>query len=312
MLKLKSNSSGFTIIEITIALALIGGGLVIAMVAINSRLKQENFYKGASRFSSVINDILNDVSTNNWPHVDGWECFLSSNGIDFRTNPQHQTGDGECLYVGKVIQFGDSGKVSEDDGQYIVHTIMAHKNALIPTYNFDKVSLIAGNHPLIALEKAPPMPGDPEFSSRRSKFFPNGIQVKQIYYYHNSDKVYLRGLAVVQQSAHGLKENDLLLQSGAGRVGIRVIRDPDLTVMGVGAKDRDQTRLTADEFAKSLKRPTVPPNPISEFDYNFNLPIYICLGDGRGNQVLGLLGDRFGALIVNLEFDEAEVQNKCS
>lgn len=323
MLKSARPGGGYTILEATIAITLIMGGMVLGMVVINSRLKQENFYKGVSRFSVVVDDILNDVGTNNWPHVEGWECQLAGGGIDFNQVPGHQPGEGDCLYVGKVIQFGDERTVTEDDGSYIIHTIMTHKNALIPIYSFDNdIAPRAsrpgtpggGNQPLATLEKA----GSPGFSARETRSFPNGIQVNQIYYLatpgNPADRVYLRGLAIVQVSAHGLKENDLLLQSGAGHIGIRVVRDSGtigFPPTPAGAGDPNATRPTADAFAGSLQRIRPGTNAGSEFDDQFNLPIYICLSDGRGNQALGILGGRFGGLLVTTEFDESEIALRC-
>ena len=325
---LKHNrDNGFTIIEVSIALALILGGMIIAVVAINSRLRQENFYSGASRFGSILNDILNDVSTNNWPHVDDWKCQWSggSNGIEFVYVPptasvKHQTGDGDCLYVGKVIQFGSdpSRTVTEDDGQYVVHTMMTHRSALIPIYEFDGIAELANPgkrlHPLGVVEKIDPPP--PGFSTRDTKSWPNGMQIEQAYYLENpSDplsKVYLQGIAVVQQSGHGLREVDLLLQSGAGRVGIRVVHDRDFAGLG-DHKNPGAFRPSADAFAKSLERtPGGNLSTYSNISHDFNLPIYICIGDGRGREVLGLLGGRFSSLLVETNFDEAEIGLRCN
>lgn len=317
---LKSNrSDGFTIIEITIAVTLIMGGLIVAMVAINSRLRQENFYKGATRFGSTLNDILNDVSTGNWPHVDGWACQLDSNqDIEFIQAPGHRTGDGDCLYVGKVIQFGDktTRKITEDDGAYIVHTVMTHRNALIPIYDFDKISQTHSDSdrssPLATLEKS----GTPGFSSRETKSWPHGMQIEQAYYTRAGgvptnihDRVYLLGIAVVHQSGHGLKENDLLLQLGAGRVGIRVI--PDVALPGV--QNPNALRPDSDDFAASLKRtPKSSTGTEREMVHDFSLPIYICFGDGKGRQALGELGGQFGSFSVDANFDENDVNSHCN
>ena len=316
---LKHNrKDGFTIIEVSIAIALIMGGMIVAVVAINSRLRQENFYKGTTRFGSVLNDILNDVSTNNWPNVDGWECGLDTVGdIKFTSNPSHKTGDGDCLYVGKVIQFGDNGAVVEDDNTYIVHTIMTHRDALIPIYEFDTIAKLASPlrrlHPLGVLEKTntPPLP--PDFSTRETESWPNGMQIEQVYYLDGpdpmTDKVYLQGIAVVQLAGHGLTENDLLLQSGAGRVGIRVVRNKVLSK----AKLPSENRPNADDFAESLKRtPKMDRLAYSDISRDFNLPIHICIGDGRGREALALLGGEFSSLLVETEFDETKIATHCS
>ena len=321
MIKARRSAGGFTIIEVTIALALMMGGLVVAMTAINNRLRQENFYKGVGRFASNMNDVMNDVSTNNWPHVEGWECEFGGNltppgfpldDLVFQENPSHQTGEGSCLYIGKAIQFGDSRTVVEDNGQYIIHTIMTHKNALIPIYDFDNEIAPrtpgSGSKPLTTLETNTP----PGFSARDSKFFPNGIQVNQVYYLDDpsdpNDRVYLYGLAVVQVSGHGLKYNDLLLQSGAGHVGLRVVHDP----VSATAKSASQNRPSSDAFANSLKRHPKNRNTAgNEISHNFNLPIYICLGDGRGGQALGILGGQTGGLLIQTEFDTSEIQIRC-
>ena len=319
---LKHNrDNGFTIIEVSIAIVLIMGGMIVAVVSINSRLRQENFYKGTSRFGSVLNDVLNDVSTNNWPHIDGWKCQWGGGNSDikFEPKPGHQTGDGDCLYVGKVIQFGDEGTVVEDDNTYIVHTIMTHRSALIPIYEFDGIVRLdtpPGDriHPLGVLEKLDTPPDS--FSTRKTKSWPNGMQIEQAYYLDGStppDRVYLQGIAVIQQSGHGLKENDLLLQSGAGRVGIRVVHDRT----PADAKNSSASRPNADDFAESLRRtPGIdrPTNPgkYSDISHGFNLPIYICIGDGRGREALALLGGHFSSLLVETNFDETEIGLRCS
>ena len=318
MLKHNRNN-GFTIIEVSIAIALIMGGMIVAVVSINSRLRQENFYKGASRFGSVLNDVFNDVETSNWPHVDEWKCQwpgwpnLSSNhnDIEFVGQPGHQTGDGDCLYVGKVVQFGDERTVVDDDGTYIIHTIMTHRSALIPIYDFDSIVKPPSTsnpriHPLGVLEK----PGTPGFSTRETKSWPNGMQVKQVYYLEDpSDpisKVYLQGIAAVQQAGHGLKENDILLQTGGSRqVAYRVIHQTPIA----DARLPGERRPNSNDFAASLKRTPGTSAGANEaaISSNFNLPIYICAGDGRGLEVLALIGGH-----VETEFDEDVLQTRCN
>ncbi len=316
MLKARRSAGGFTIIEVTIALALIMGGMVFAMTAINSRLRQENFYWGIGRFTSVIDDIMNDVSTNNWPHVSGWRCQLKPgdpNQLEFVPDAGHETGEGNCLHVGKVIQFGDDRTIAEDDGDYYVHTIVTHKNSLIPIYNFDKTIGPLGPggfHALTTLEESTPPPG---FSTRDNDAWPHGIQINQAYYLEGgTTKVYLRGLAIIQQSAHGLQENDLLLHSGASNVAVRVVIDRDTTQSRLPS----QSRLDADNFAQSLERRNHGSEPsgtnLSDFKSDYDLPIYICLSDGRGNRVLGLLGGQVSGLLIQTEFDLTEINTHCS
>ena len=330
---LKHNrKDGFTIIEVSIAIALIMGGMIIAVVAITSRLRQENFYKGAGAFVAIIDDILNDVSTNNWPHVSDWACKLEppDNNVGFEAAPGHETGDGECLYVGKVIQFGNEKSFAEEDNTYIVHTIMTHRNALVPTYNFDGIAELDNPnrlHPLGVVEH--PAGDGSSFSTRETKSWPNGMHVSQVYYDSledgnfltaptNTEKVFLRGIAVVQQAGHGLKENDLLLTvSGEGQVGIRVVHDKDTnTGIPLRAKDLNSTRLDGDDFAKSLIRTPMfshtGTSAISAIEHNFNTPIYICLSDGRGNEVLATLGGGSSSLLAETEFDETKTQSHCS
>lgn len=325
---LKANRSrGFTILEVTIAISLLTAGMVLAMVTINNRLRQENFQKGAARFVSVIDDILNDVSTNNWPSVSNFACQLDSNdNVDFTPSPGHETGDGDCLYVGKVIQFGENPSTStEEDNTYIVHTIMTHRSALIPTYNFDGIAKLNNPsrlHPLGVVEKSG------SFSTRDTKSWPNGMHVSQVYYLADTtqpptqpnNKIFLRGIAVVQQSGHGLKENDLLLTvSGEGQVGIRVVRHEDILTPS-GALNPNRPRLSADNFAASLMRtpgfansnPPAPSNDWSAIEHNFNLPIYMCLSDGRGNRLMATLGGSFGSLLTETEFDENKINDHCS
>ncbi len=319
-----NHDNGFTIIEVSIAIVLIMGGMIVAVTSINSRLRQENFYKGASRFGSVFNDVLNDVSTNNWPHVDDWKCQWSGghNDIEFvyippTTTIKHQTGDGDCLYVGKVIQLGDEKTVVDDDNTYIVHTVMTHRNALIPVYNFDIIAKLANHrnriHPLGVVEKINPPPPAPGFSTRETRSWPNGMQIERVYYLEDpmnpNSKVYLQGIAIIQQSGHGLKEKDLLLQSGAGRIGVRVVRKRLL----INAKSIGANRPNADSFAESLKRaPGTNSLTYSDISHDFNLPIYICIGDGRGREAIALLGGRSSSLLIETEFDETEIDKRCN
>lgn len=342
MAKHKHNH-GFTILEVTIAITLTTAGMILGMMMINNRLRQENFQKGAARFVSIIDDTLNDVATNNWPHVDGWACDLNSKpptgqtqdgsldakDLNFWQDANHQTGDGNCLYVGRVIQFGDEGNYDEEDNTYIVHTIMTHREALIPTYNFDLIASLANNgtnrlHPLGVVEKPSTTPGTPGFSTRETRSWPNGMHVSQVYYDDGedfdpdtdpTDKVFLRGIAVVQQAGHGLTENDLLLTiSGEGQIGLRVVHDRDRTT--TGAKNPTSARIGSNAFAESLKRTpgTNNPNPNdkSEIERDFKLPIYMCASDGRGNRVLLTLGGKFGgSLLAESEFDEARIDGHC-
>lgn len=123
----RARSSGFTIVEVMIVLAVTGLLFLSAASLISGKVDQTEFDQSVRSAQQQVQDTINEVSSGSFPDSSNFSC--SQNGstivVTMLTQSQQGTNNG-CIFLGKVIQFG----VGANQDQTVISTIAgAQKNS---------------------------------------------------------------------------------------------------------------------------------------------------------------------------------------
>lgn len=118
---------GYTIIEVMIFLAISGGLLASALLALSGSKARAEFSFGVQEFAAQLTDVANDVSTGYYLNP-GVTCTVNGGN-----RPALMTGDdsdqgtnADCVFVGRVVQFGNAN--AEDvDRVYVTHSVVGRR-----------------------------------------------------------------------------------------------------------------------------------------------------------------------------------------
>lgn len=105
---IKARSSGFTIIEVLIVLAVTGLLFLGASALISGRTDQTEFDQGSRAFQQEIQSAINDVATGTYTGASGgigYTCTASAT-LNFSNGGSGQGTNDECIFLGKLLEFG--------------------------------------------------------------------------------------------------------------------------------------------------------------------------------------------------------------
>lgn len=127
-MKRKLASSGYTIVEVLIVLAVSGALLVSVMALISGQQAKTEFTAALRDFESRLQDIMNDVSTGTYPEPAS-QCLVGSEGpVATGESSAGQGTSQACLFVGKAMQFSPVGSgAANDAGKYNLFTIVGRR-----------------------------------------------------------------------------------------------------------------------------------------------------------------------------------------
>lgn len=113
---------GFTIIETLIVLAVSGALLMGAVLLVAGQQRKVEFSQAAQDIRSVAEQMITETSSGYYPNAGNIRCVAGASGpnISQVAGTQQGTNTG-CIFMGKAIQFGNSG----DRSQYVMHTVAA-------------------------------------------------------------------------------------------------------------------------------------------------------------------------------------------
>ena len=112
--------SGYTIIEVMIFLVVTGTLLISAMAIFNGRQVRTEYVQSIRETDQRIQTVINEVATGYFPERDNFSCTATATQTQISPlNPERQGGNEDCVFLGKVIQFGVDG----DKREYAVHTV---------------------------------------------------------------------------------------------------------------------------------------------------------------------------------------------
>lgn len=113
-------SSGYTIIEVLIVLAVTAGLFVAAAIMIGGRQNRTAFEQATRNVQSQIQQVISEVATGYYPNNGDFRCTATATGPQFSSGAAPAGTNSGCVFVGKVIQFGVAGT---DPEQFVVYTL---------------------------------------------------------------------------------------------------------------------------------------------------------------------------------------------
>lgn len=126
-------SGGYTIIEVTIVLAVSVALLAMSMTFLSGREGHTRFSQSMRDMQSKMQDWLNDVSTGNAGGVSGTNigdihCKLAGSLPQIK-NTGSPPGDPDCIFLGKAIQFTDknSPPTADQDKKIYVYSVFGRR-----------------------------------------------------------------------------------------------------------------------------------------------------------------------------------------
>jgi len=107
---LGGDSSGYTIVETMVFLAVTGILFVSAVATVQGKQAVVQFSQGTRDAQSKIQDVINQVSTGYYPSTNSISCTAPSGGAPIIVaGSKTQGSSDDCIFLGKVIQLGTSG-----------------------------------------------------------------------------------------------------------------------------------------------------------------------------------------------------------
>ncbi len=120
-----SEASGFTIVETLIVLAATGLLLFIALLSFAGQQSKVEFSQSIRDAQSVIQQTINEVGSGYYANGDDINCVKSGSGFSITKNNKAQGTSDDCIFLGKVMQFGIGGP---DPQQYNVFGLAGLKD----------------------------------------------------------------------------------------------------------------------------------------------------------------------------------------
>lgn len=114
-------SRGYTVVESMIFLAVSSALFVMVILTLQGRQAQAEFSAATREMESRIKDVINDVETGYYAGTENLECTVQQprGELDFDPIDGQRGTSGDCIFIGKAIQFGVTG----DDKAYNVFSI---------------------------------------------------------------------------------------------------------------------------------------------------------------------------------------------
>jgi type II secretory pathway pseudopilin PulG len=113
-------TAGFTIVETMIVLAVTGGLFVAIAVTLSGRQNAAEFSHSIQSAQSRIQQVIDQVSAGFYPNNGDFTCMAAGGNVQFGGSSSSQGTNQDCVFLGKVIQFGVHGT---DPEQYNVYTV---------------------------------------------------------------------------------------------------------------------------------------------------------------------------------------------
>ncbi len=119
----RKKASGFTIVETLIVLAVTGSLFILVALLINGRQNKTAFYTAINGLQQQVQQVINETSSGYFPN-NKFNCTASgASDVIIRPGSNTQGTNGDCLFVGKVLQFG----TVSDHSQLVVYPLAGRK-----------------------------------------------------------------------------------------------------------------------------------------------------------------------------------------
>src|SRR3989344_5527099 len=117
-MRLRLKTEAFTIIEVMMVLAVTGILLVSAIYIISGQQQRTQFNQAIRDVESQIRDTINDVAHGYYYNPGNFTCTSSGSGPVVVAGTNTQGANKDCVFIGRVIQFGVAGSNGEGFNTY--------------------------------------------------------------------------------------------------------------------------------------------------------------------------------------------------
>ena len=119
----RPRSSGFTIVEVMIVLAVTGLLFATASSLISGRTDQSEFDQSIRAIQQQVQDTVNEVSSGNYTNSGNFQCSGPGGVLTISSAPKGSVPQGTnygCIFIGKAMQFDVNGTTPE---QFLTYTL---------------------------------------------------------------------------------------------------------------------------------------------------------------------------------------------
>lgn len=303
---------GFTIIEVMVFLAISALLFVGAMTAIGGRQNQVQFQQGVRDAQSKLEDVINQVVSGFYPNPGTLPCRILApsnvnSGPDFSGPGVTQGANGDCIFLGKVMQFTDNTGSGSGTLGAVNYNLLSVAGRRVNKQGQDVTSLKEALPTAIA-----GLSGGPDVTEKNVLQF--GVKVTRImvptsapsggvYAVSANDNHYYDSIAFFSSLAK-LDANTGTLASGAQHVSFGVVQPEVANLNRTQSDAANAINKITDESGDPGGRNTITMNPPNG--------IIICLADQTNKQKAMLtIGGGTSQTSVNLSQDNAYSENVC-
>lgn len=273
-------SSGYTIVEVMIVMAVSGGLLVSVMTMINGQQRRTEYSTAVRDFELKLQDIFNDVEAGYYPNNDQLQCVDNPNDSSIPTIQrigvtqvgQEQGTNADCIFVGKALQFYRDANLTSN---YRIFTIVGKRQHLVNGQLVD-VTNIDSARPTAFFRPNEDNSRNVELGTLRS-----GLQVTQIRYIDTIPQKTSFGIAVLSSLGDGgsLTQNSISSSDGGSR----------LAFLDINANNKGELQAQGEIRPSKLNSSAIT---------DASKGVVVCLNDGPGG--------RHAAVTVGVYYDPTE------
>ena len=212
---LKFDSTGFTMIESMIFFAVSGALFLTSILVISGQQANTNFRLAVTDVSSQLQDVANDVSSGFYSNTGNIGCRApgaSKPQID-PAGTAEQGAYGECIFMGRAVQFNKVPPSSANTEQFWVSTIVGRRQTRITGSTLMR--------DVVDYNEALPIASDQAITKNN---LTNGIKLKTMKSKSASGEFDISGVAFVSTLA-SYKDN--ALESGRPTIEVIPIQGSD-------------------------------------------------------------------------------------
>jgi hypothetical protein len=128
-----SPHGGYTVVETLIFLAVTAALFIAIFPVVNGQQHKTEFHQAVKDVESRLQDTMNDVTTGYYPQIgSNYTCTVNGSGkLVFAANGgaagKGQGTNGDCIFVGKVMQFGVGPPASIDKSKVNIYTVAGRR-----------------------------------------------------------------------------------------------------------------------------------------------------------------------------------------
>jgi len=121
----RSDGAGFTIVETLIVMAVTGFMFLAAVLLISGRTGKTQFMTATNDLKEQIQQTINETTTGYFPNSGTFKCVSGGMGMQpvLSVATQSQGTNGDCIFLGKAVQFGING----DPDSYLTYSIAGNR-----------------------------------------------------------------------------------------------------------------------------------------------------------------------------------------